>query len=383
MQIEKTKSKKLRMIAPITLHDNGIEEEELITIPQHFQKFIDRTSPQEFVVAMVLKYFIFNQRFSSLIQERDKDGFLIPHPKGQQQFQQQGPYSFQNDNYSVTLQDLQRLEDIGQGASGLVQRAIHIPTQTLVALKNILIVNDPTFRKQVNLELQTLVSCNHTNIISCYGAFQDGNQITIALEYMNYGTLQDVLKKVGRISEVILGHIAFQVLKGLDYLHRCKKIIHRDIKPSNLLINSEGEVKISDFGVSGKILNSQDQRNTWIGTVTYMSPKRLRGEAYSADTDIWSLGLTLLECAWGKFPYPYPYQQEQKILGFWELMEYVSQKPPPCCPPDYSQQMNDFISICLRKDGRMRSTATELINHPVIKQYENVSLKYLKNWLLS
>lgn len=55
-----------------------------------------------------------------------------------------------------------------------------------------------------------------------------------------------------------------------------------------------------------------------------MSPERLRGEAYSADTDIWSLGLTLLECAWGKFPYPYPYQQEQKILGFWELMEYVS-----------------------------------------------------------
>lgn len=110
----------------------------------------------------------------------------------------------------------------------------------------------------------------------------------------------------------MLGFIAFQVsilvkkvLKGLDYLHRTIKLIHRDIKPSNLLINSQGIVKISDFGVSGQLMNSKDSRSTWIGTVTYMSPERFRGESYSWDTDLWSLGLTLLECAWGRFPYPF------------------------------------------------------------------------------
>jgi serine/threonine protein kinase len=66
-------------------------------------------------------------------------------------------------------------------------------------------------------------------------------------------------------------------LHGLDYLHKQKKLIHRDIKPSNILVNSEGLVKISDFGVSGQLMNSKDQRNTWIGTVTYMSPERFRG----------------------------------------------------------------------------------------------------------
>jgi len=56
------------------------------------------------------------------------------------------------------------------------------------------------------------------------------------------------------------------------------KVIHRDIKPSNLLVNSEGQVKIADFGVSGKLDNTMDSKNTWVGTVTYMSPERFKGE---------------------------------------------------------------------------------------------------------
>jgi serine/threonine protein kinase len=133
------------------------------------------------------------------------------------------------------------------------------------------------------------------------------------MEYMDLGTLGDILKRCHQIPEVMLGLIAFQVLNGLDYLHRSIKLIHRDIKPSNLLVNSNGSVKISDFGVSGQLMNSKDQRSTWIGTVTYMSPERFRGgcditylESYSWDTDLWSLGLTLLECAWGRYPYPSP-----------------------------------------------------------------------------
>jgi serine/threonine protein kinase len=76
---------------------------------------------------------------------------------------------------------------------------------------------------------------------------------------------------VGKISESILGMISFQVLKGLEYLHKTMKVIHRDIKPSNLLINSEGEVKIADFGVSGKINSTLEYKETWVGTLTYMS----------------------------------------------------------------------------------------------------------------
>ncbi len=99
---------------------------------------------------------------------------------------------------------------------------------------------------------------------------------------MDKGSLADILKKsVGSINETILGMITFQVydylpfddkvLKGLEYLHKTMKVIHRDIKPSNLLVNSSGEVKIADFGVSGKVESTLDCRNTWVGTLPYMS----------------------------------------------------------------------------------------------------------------
>lgn len=98
--------------------------------------------------------------------------------------------------------------------------------------------------------------------------------------------------------------MSIQMLKGLDYLHREKKVIHRDIKPSNILVNKKGQLKIADFGVSGKIDRTIECLSSWVGTMTHMSPERLKGEAYYKDTDIWSLGLVILECALNRFPFP-------------------------------------------------------------------------------
>jgi serine/threonine protein kinase len=88
---------------------------------------------------------------------------------------------------------------------------------------------------------------------------------------MDKGSLAGILKTVKTLSEPILGMITYQVLKGLEYLHKQLKVIHRDIKPSNLLLNSEGQVKIADFGVSGKIDSTFECRETWVGTLPYMS----------------------------------------------------------------------------------------------------------------
>lgn len=122
-----------------------------------------------------------------------------------------------------------------------------------------------------------LQECDHPNIIKSYGAFLTEQGVSIALEYMNAGSLASILTKIGRIPEQILGMITVQLLKGLQYLHKVKKIIHRDIKPHNILLTTNGAVKIADFGVSGSIRNSFDCMQNYAGTVSYMSPERIQG----------------------------------------------------------------------------------------------------------
>ncbi|XP_023289524.1 dual specificity mitogen-activated protein kinase kinase dSOR1-like, partial [Orussus abietinus] len=94
------------------------------------------------------------------------------------------------------------------------------------------------------------------------------------------------------------------VLKGLSYLRDKHAIMHRDVKPSNILVNSAGEIKICDFGVSGQLIDSM--ANSFVGTRSYMSPERLQGTHYSVQSDIWSLGLSLVEMAIGMYPIPPP-----------------------------------------------------------------------------
>ena len=103
------------------------------------------------------------------------------------------------------------------------------------------------------------------------------------MEHMDAGSLYDVLQYTKRIPEQVLGMITSQFLQGLSYLHKELKVIHRDIKPSNILLNRNGEVKIADFGVSGKMESSLDGKTSWVGTVQYMSPERFNGGKYYYD----------------------------------------------------------------------------------------------------
>jgi mitogen-activated protein kinase kinase 1 len=129
---------------------------------------------------------------------------------------------------------------------------------------------------------------------------------------MNAGSLLNVIDKIGKINEDIIGMIALQILNGLDYLHKKVKVSHRDIKPSNILLSRDGCIKIADFGVSGNIIDSVDPIKSWVGTLSYMCPDRIIGNLYFSDTDIWSLGIMLMECALGSFPYKSKYDPNKR-----------------------------------------------------------------------
>lgn len=194
-------------------------------------------------------------------------------------------------------QDLEKLGELGSGNGGVVMKVRHKPTSLIMARKLIHLEVKPAIKKQIIRELKVLHECNFSHIVGFYGAFYSDGEISICMEYMDGGSLDLILKRAGRIPEEILGKITSAVLKGLSYLRDKHAIIHRDVKPSNILVNSSGEIKICDFGVSGQLIDSM--ANSFVGTRSYMSPERLQGTHYSVQSDIWSLGLSLVEMAIG------------------------------------------------------------------------------------
>ncbi|CAI7919121.1 unnamed protein product [Closterium sp. NIES-54] len=194
------------------------------------------------------------------------------------------------------------------------------------------------------------------------GAFVDDGHLFIVLEYMDAGSLADVLQAVGRITEPYLAAISRQALQGLRDLYQGHRIIHRDIKPSNMLLNQSGCLKISDFGVSRVLENSYDVGNTFAGTYTYMSPERIMGRTYSHNSDVWAFGLSLLECAIGQYPYR---PASGGSFNYFDLLSEISNSPAPIAPPDYfSPQFCEFVALCLQKEPSQRPSAEQLLVSP-------------------
>jgi mitogen-activated protein kinase kinase 1 len=130
-------------------------------------------------------------------------------------------------------------------------------------------------------------------VVFC-GAFHTDGSVGVILEYMDLGSLDTALESPKAVTEEALAGIMFQVFWGLGYLHHDKNV-HRDVKPGNTLLNSEGHVKLSDFGISRSLDGTTEMSNTYVGTFRFMSPERLLGDGYSYSGDIWSAGVMAME----------------------------------------------------------------------------------------
>lgn len=277
-------------------------------------------------------------------------------------------------DFEVTLEDLETVKVIGKGSGGVVQLVRHKWVGKLFALKVIQMNIQEEIRKQIVQELKINQSSQCPYIVVCYHSFYHNGAISLVLEYMDRGSLADVIKQVKTILEPYLAVACKQVLQGLVYLHNERHIIHRDIKPSNLLVNHKGEVKITDFGVSAMLPSSMGQRDTFVGTYNYMSPERISGSSYDYSSDIWSLGLVVLECAIGRFPYIRS-EDQQSAPSYFELLEAIVGSPPPSAPSDqFSPEFCSFISACIQKDPKDRWTSSDLLSHPFIKKFEDKDL---------
>ncbi|NWI73351.1 MP2K5 kinase, partial [Dryoscopus gambensis] len=229
-------------------------------------------------------------------------------------------------------------------------------------------------QKQIMSELEILYKCDSSYIIGFYGAFFVENRISLCTEFMDGGSL-DVYRK---IPEHVLGRIAVAVVKGLTYLWSLK-ILHRDVKPSNMLVNTRGQVKLCDFGVSTQLVNSIAK--TYVGTNAYMAPERISGEQYGIHSDVWSLGISFMELALGRFPYP-QIQKNQGSLMPLQLLQCIVDEESPVLPAgEFSEPFVHFITQCMKKQPKERPAPEDLMGHPFIVQYNDGNAEVVSMWV--
>ena len=273
-----------------------------------------------------------------------------------------------NDYLSIQYnpEDLFTITDfIGKGAYGTVHKAIHNQTQMTVAIK---IISIGSTAQTISLQNETSLMklCNESeNILKYYGSYfsKKNQEIWIILEYCEGGSAVDLMYAMNQsFTEEQIASIIEMILNGLVSLHE-KKLIHRDVKGANILINSEGDAKLGDFGVGVQLNENENMRHSLRGSPHWMSPQVASYLDYDYKTDIWSLGITCIELKEGEPPL--------SNLKAANVIKTIASEPFKVLPNDnhYTQEFNDFVQSCLIVDPAKRPSAQDLLSHPFITRY--------------
>uniref|UniRef100_A0A7S4PJ77 mitogen-activated protein kinase kinase n=1 Tax=Guillardia theta TaxID=55529 RepID=A0A7S4PJ77_GUITH len=297
----------------------------------------------------------------------------------------------------IGLDEIELGKELGRGASSVVLKARHLPTDQDIAVKKLLNIRDKQLRKQLVAEMQFLKPMLAESpcpfLVSLFDGYYDPKEDAtfLVMEFCHFGALDNLIVKKGAPEEDALSFIMRCILLGLSYLYR-KGIVHRDMKPANCLVAKDGIVKISDFGSSRRIdselnqaVSPEQMASTFTGTTRYLSPERLQGEPYSWPADIWCAGMIMLELAYGKHPYEVCFGQDSSFIA---LIEYAVRRETPNMPAGYSSDAEDFKNLCLMKDPCQRPSSIYLVNeeevedsHPFILKYCNVTSDVILNWV--
>ena len=210
--------------------------------------------------------------------------------------------SFVEDD-EVTLEDFERLSEIGSGSFGTVYQVIKKDTGVIYAMKCLskFFLNKKKMLKYAISEIKIMKQLNHSFILGLSFAIQTASNLYLILEYCEGGDLENVLDK-RKIPELEAKFYIAEIILGLEYLHSLD-IIYRDLKPANILLDSRGHIRLADFGLAKTFDEAEDSVSTLLGSPAYISPEIICHERLSKAADIYSLGVVMHELLTGKIPF--------------------------------------------------------------------------------
>ncbi len=226
------------------------------------------------------------------------------------------------------------LEKIGQGGMGIVYKGIHTKLEQEVAIKVLSPVfsQDPSMGERFFKEAKIQAKFSHPNVVNILNYLEDEGNVFLVMEYVKGETLENRLKRAGRLPIEKAVSISLSVLEALDFMHS-KDVIHRDIKPSNIMSTDSGLVKVTDFGIAKVIGEKGQTRTGMVGSFSYMSPEQILGEETSVVSDIYSFGITFYQMVTGRVPFDgdseYTIMKghlQEKPLPPWEINSNVSEE---------------------------------------------------------
>ncbi|KAJ2946690.1 hypothetical protein O0L34_g12750 [Tuta absoluta] len=274
--------------------------------------------------------------------------------------------------YRSHIDELQHMGELGSGTCGQVVKMLHRPSGAIIAVKQMRRSGNSEETKRILMDLDVVVRSHDCPfIVRCLGCFVTDADVWICMELMA-SCFDKLLKRLGApIPEEILGKVTVATVNALSYLKDTHGVIHRDVKPSNILLDERGNVKLCDFGISGRLVDSKAKTRS-AGCAAYMAPERIdppdpTRPDYDIRADVWSLGISLVELATGVFPY-------RDCNNDFEVLTRVISDDPPKLPENsnFTPEFKSFVSQCLTKNYRQRPKYAKLLEHPfVVKSARN------------
>ncbi len=263
------------------------------------------------------------------------------------------------------------LEKIGAGGMGVVYRARFVKNDKIVAVKLLPPdVTDKVVLARFQRELDVLKDLRHPHIVHCFGGLCEDKQQFYAMECIEGGTLDALIRKRGKLPWKLVVEYGLQMCSALACAHD-RGVIHRDVKPGNFLITDEGPLKLSDFGlVSVLAARNLTATDRTLGTIRYMAPEQISGEALGPQTDLYALGCTLFEMLVGYAPFRGETPAATLRMHLAEEPARVSSLIEDC--PD---DLDALVAELLSKEPANRPESAEVVARRLREMTPMVSVK--------